>query len=562
MIRFDREPLAFNAPSLYLQSISETRKFMDNDSVDALPQPISPEGFEEKSLETVREEAVQKAFAPHLPEPFLQELARLETPEEKLEHVVAFMQTALEGGNGQHFREFWEARKLCLDLFQLPINAVIRVRLWTRYNELCYEAKRVKELFEEQSSFVTEQIERAIEAVAKDFEEIEGKLAIMPQIEAFMACKTIGQHLDQYQRLQHELDYLNSFATRLSSLRKEVLKTDIKHKQKTKLLSRLWVLGDTIFPRRKQVIGEVSALFEKDVNDFIQSTFVGDLKMHDLFSVREEIQHLQGAAKFLTLRSEVFTATRLRLGQCWDSIKTVLAERKKEHNEQRQEFRHHRDELLAEIEKIKTDVEQKTMSSANAGKALHQIYTRMRTLSLAHQDVRIVREKLEEVEKGLERVEEKKAPVAESKRNRWKELATRATELAAGTDAMVLEEAFHKLHTESLEANLSKNERLELDQALCQVRETMERLHEESNLSGMSEEAIFGELSALERMRVDVREQLERWRRVSGGRGCDFSEALRYTELIEKERARLERIDGFVSKLEEVLSERHEAGAS
>ena len=296
-------------------------------------EPANP-NLSESQEETGALGPVEEIAKPQLPEKFLQELAALTTPEEKLEHVIGFMQTALEGGGGHQFREFWEARRMCLDLFQLPINPTVRVHLWTRYNELCHEAKRVKELFEEQSTFVTEQIEKAIEAIATDFSELESKLASMPQIEAFMGCKTIALHLDRYQILQHELDYLNSFATRITSLRKEVVKTDMKHKHKTRLLSRLWVLGDAVFPRRKQVIADVSSLFLEDVNAFIQSTFVSELKMHELFSAREEIQHLQGVAKLLTLSTDAFTTTRLRLSECWDSIKTILTERKKERAEQ------------------------------------------------------------------------------------------------------------------------------------------------------------------------------------------------------------------------------------
>ena len=229
---------------------------MDQESAN--PSPLEP--LEEKGAQLGSTEEIVK---PQLPEKFLEELVALATPEEKLEHIIGFMQTALEGGGGHQFREFWEARRMCLDLFQLPINPTVRMHLWTRYNELCHEAKRVKELFEEQSSFVTEQIERAIEAIATDFSELESKLASMPQIEAFMACKTIAPHLDRYQILQHELDYLNSFATKITSLRKEVVKTDMKHKHKTRLLSRLWALGDAVFPRRKQVIADVSALFSR-----------------------------------------------------------------------------------------------------------------------------------------------------------------------------------------------------------------------------------------------------------------------------------------------------------
>lgn len=527
--------------------VGKRRTSMDQESAKATPS--------EETAPVV--EPMEEIVKPQLPEKFLEELAALTTPEEKLEHVVEFMQAALEDGGGHQFREFWEARRLCLDLFQLPINPTVRVHLWTRYNELCHEAKRVKELFEEQSTFVTEQIEKAIEAIATDFSELENKLASMPQIESFLACKTIAPHLDRYQILQHELDYLNSFATRITSLRKEVVKTDMKHKHKTKLLSRLWALGDAVFPRRKQVIAEVSTLFSEDVNAFIQSTFVSELKMHELFSAREEIQHLQGVAKLLTLSTEAFNTTRLRLSECWDSIKTVLTERKKERSEQRETFKKHKDELLAEIDKVKAGVEAKTLNPTQAHRSLQQISSKMRSVELSHQDVLHVREHLGEVEGLLEQREQKKPVVQEPKSGRWKELVVLAEKLSGSAeDVASLEAAFKILEQQASEESISKSDRLELDHALSNVRGTIERLHEAYIVPTLGEEEIVAELTKLEEMRANVRAQLEIWRKASGGSGTDFSEALRYTELIEQERARLERIDELVARLEEMLLHR------
>jgi hypothetical protein len=525
---------------------------MDQESVH--PAPSEP-------LEETRSHVgpIEEVVKPQLPKELLEELAALATPEEKLERIVAFMQAALEGGGGHQFREFWDARRMCLDLFQVPINPIVRVHLWTRYNELCHEAKRVKELFEEQSTFVTEQIEKAIEAVAADFGELESKLASMPQIEAFLACTTVLPHLDRYQILQHELDYLNSFATRITSLRKEVVKTDMKHKHKTRLLSRLWALGDAVFPRRKQVIAEVSTLFVEDVNAFIQSTFVGELKMHELFSAREEIQHLQGVAKLLTLSTEAFTTTRLRLSECWDSIKTILIERKKERAEQRETFKKHKDELVAEVDKVKAGIEGKSLNAAQAHRLLQQTGSKMRSMPLSHHDVRQVREQIEEVEGLLGEAEEKRPFLTEHKSGRWKELVVQAEKLSeTAEDMATLEEAFRTLEEEAAEENITKSERLELDHALSGVRGTIERLHEAHIVPTLTEEEMVAELSRLEQMRTDVRAQLETWRKASGGSGCDFSEALRYTELMEEERARLERIDELVARLEELLLHRQE----
>ena len=457
------------------------------------------------------------------------------------------------------FREFWEARRMCLDLFQLPIDPTVRVCLWTRYNELCQEAKRVKELFEEQSSFVTEQIERAIEAIASDFGELERKLASMPQIETFLGCKTIAQHLDRYQILQHELDYLNSFATKITSLRKEVVKTDMKHKHKTRLLSRLWALGDAVFPRRKQVIAEVSALFLDDVNAFIQSASISELRMHELFSVREEIQHLQSVAKILTLSTDAFTTTRLRLSECWDKIKVVLTERKKERAEQKETFKKHKDELVAEIDKTKAGIEDKTLNVAQAHRLLQQISSKMRSVQLGHQEVQHIRECLGAVEGLLGQAEEKKPVVQEQRRGKWRALVDQAERLSETTDDVsAIESAFRTLTLQAAEETITKSERLELDHALSGVRGKIERMREAHIVLALTEEEIVAELSKLEEMREDVRAQLEAWRKASGGRGCDFSEALRYTELREVERARLERIDELVVRLEELLLHRQE----
>lgn len=535
---------------------------MDQEISSQLPDAEPSEGQPLASSQDVHRphgeaahEGEGEKHASTLPPEFLAKIEPLGTPEEKLDCTLALMQEILEGGGTHQFRQFWEARRLCLELFQPPIHPTSRVRLWMRYSELCREARRLKELFEEQSSFVTEQVEMAIDAVEDEFSSLEVKLTAMPEIEALRACKSIAGHIDQYQALQHELNYLNSFASRITSLRKEVLKTDIRYKQKARLLQRLRVLGDWVYPRRKQAIHDVSELFLADVASFIQKTFVGELKTHELVAAREEIKTLQTIGKLLTLSTDAFTRTRLQLSESWDSIKTVLKEKKKAQSEQRQAFRFHRETIEGEIERVRAAIEGGTLKVSDGQKELRTIDTHMRSLSLGHQDVRTLREKLGEIETLIE---QKGGADKKPARQEWQEQKAKAHELCVRAEAIIdkssevfeVEEAFDNLLHASNKQSLSKSDRLEFDRLCSKIRGKIETLRAERLSSLAGDEEREEERAALDDMRSSIKEQLEVWRKASGGFGCDFSEALRYQELAEEEKARLERIQAMIAELD------------
>ena len=84
--------------------------------------------------------------------------------DEKLLLAVNFMEASLSQGGTPHFRHFWEARRLCLPLFKENISSSLRSQLWSKYSELSKEARRLKDLLDEQSAFAVEQIEKAVVA--------------------------------------------------------------------------------------------------------------------------------------------------------------------------------------------------------------------------------------------------------------------------------------------------------------------------------------------------------------------------------------------------------------
>src|SRR3989344_4016959 len=108
---------------------------------------------------------------------FLDSIQQLPTPEEKIAHGLKFMQSSISQEGSPRFREFWESRKKILPLFRENLGAVIRSKLWEQYVELTVEARRLKEILEEQSSFAIEQIDLAIQAIESDLVNFEDLLA-------------------------------------------------------------------------------------------------------------------------------------------------------------------------------------------------------------------------------------------------------------------------------------------------------------------------------------------------------------------------------------------------
>jgi hypothetical protein len=484
------------------------------------------------------EEAHKKERDITLPQSLVEELSRLGEEEKKLDYLLSFMQEMLEGKGALHFRELWEARKAVLELFKAHLHPADRVRLWARYSQLCQEAKQLKELFEEESSYVTEQVERAIEAVEEEMDEIAEKAHAEPEKKEFLESQTLQSHEKQYSELQNELTYLNSFATRLSSLKKEVVHANIHPKHRHRLLDRLRKVGDRVYPKRKEHIEKVSELFMSDVESFIQKRFVDELSTRELLEVREEIKRLQGLAKALTLNTKTFTKTRLQLSECWENVKRILQEHKKAQHEQKEMFRKHHDELFSEIEQLQQEHADGNINEKEVKKRLYRISSRMRTLSLAHKDVKLLKEKIADFEADL-RPKEKAMSVAPDLRNRHKEkLIARVGRLLEENGDLF--EQFIQLVDDAEKKELTNMQRVELDRELVKVRDRIEE-------KATKEKS----LALLERIKESSKDQLEIWRKIKGSSSSDFTLEMAYSDLMEKERERQARIEEKMEEIEQ-----------
>ncbi len=263
-------------------------------------------------------------------EAFLEGLNAIEGHEEKLLYVVDFMETTLSGHQTTpHFKSFWDARAIALTLFKENITPSERVKLWDRYTALSKESRRLKLQFDEQGAFASEQIEIAVGALEKELENPEEALAKMQEANFLDNCSTLLPKQESYYQIQRRLNLLNAQAGRITALRKELIHTEMRVRQKNKFFQRLSAAGDKVFPQRKELINQLSQQFSEDIQTFIGRHFAQEVPHDSPFFLREEIKALQGVAKELTLNTQAFTRTRMSLSECWDKLKNFEKERKK-----------------------------------------------------------------------------------------------------------------------------------------------------------------------------------------------------------------------------------------
>lgn len=502
---------------------------------------------------------------------FLKELEAFQSPEEKLQHAISFMEATISQAATPHFKSFWDARTLCLEFFKQNVNPVVRTALWSKYIELSKEARRVKEILEEQSAFASEQIDLAIQALENDIARNNEAAENREDRPLALSSVALEKKLSLYARLQSELDLLNTQAARINGLRKELIKTEMRIRQKNRFFQRLSAAGDKVFPRRKELIKELSNSFIEDVENFIKQNFQNEQGGEALFALREEIKALQGAAKILTLNTHSFTHTRLRLSECWDSIKEHEKERKKERAQQRTVFKQNFTEVQEKIRAFNEAFLAGGISNGEASKQLDAIASFMREVDLGREEVKELREELQNARKPIlekQKEEEQQRLRQEEERDRVRkqriqELHTECGSLLArvndlDADALTIER--DALNQKIAQASITKIEKQELERVLKPLRDIIAEKKEQALLSLSDDDRqMLGQLKQLlkekKERRQEIRNQVELLRKACGSSGLDFEQSMRFNAQLEEERESLERINAGIREIEDKIDE-------
>lgn len=501
---------------------------------------------------------------------FSDKFASLPTPEEKVAYGLEFMRSSISQEGSPRFREFWEARRQILPCFKENLNPAIRSKLWGDYVELTVEARRLKEILEEQSAFAMEQIDLAIQSIESDLANFEAHLEQSGPFSFPGHSETIAEKADAYAKLQSELNVLNTLASRLNAFRKEVIKTDMRIRFKAKFFKRLSELGDQIFPRRKELIEKVSSEFELDVDRFIGKYFKGsEVVGAPYYALREEIKALQGMAKVFTLSSGAFNRTRVKLSECWDVVRALEKEHKKEMFEKKQASSEQRVVVEKKIEELKNRSAE--LNLRDLDKEIDAISREMREISLHRDDVRYLQGELsrlraphiEAQEKKARELEEAEKEALRVKRERVGQIKEEAAALQKEGMQLELdpflaryEELFKNV--EGLE--LSKIEKQQLERSLRPLKDLLADKKEQSllNLSDDDRKTLENLKTVLQQKkerRQEIKEMLESHRKTLGGSGLDFEKAIQLRELIDQEKERLEKANAGIQEIDAKINE-------
>lgn len=483
-------------------------------------------------------------------------------PEEQIRTLLHFMKISISQKGGPTFKAFWDAKKICIEAFKKNLPPSARNELWSQYVEVSKEARRLKDLLDEQSHFAVEQIEKAIEAIENDLASMAEILEKVTVFEEKEFPLILTHSFQEYQNRQKELNLLNAYASRVTELRKELIKTDMRIRKKNSLFQRLSSLGDQVFPRRKLLIKETSDFFEKDVEGFFKQNFADPEEIPFVFELREQIKLLQSFAKILTLNTHAFNRTRLLLSQCWDQLNQWDKELKKKRAEKKQVFKDNLEGIQQKVSELQKSWEESTLSPEEAWNLSEDYLHEIRRTELAREDVKALRDILQKVRdpieaKKQEEEEFKRREREEERRRKEEELVSLQNRLD-----ILIEEAktmdVGTLSTSVVEIQqgievLSRQDKALLTRKLRPVKDLLHEKKEEELLSDDDKQALEKYREILEerkRRRNLIKEQVEQLRKASGTSGLDFEQSMNQQTQLKEEKERLDKLDHSIQELQ------------
>ncbi|MFZ0566288.1 MAG: hypothetical protein WAM28_08910, partial [Chlamydiales bacterium] len=259
------------------------------------------------------------------------------------------------------------------------------------------------------------------------------------------------------------------------------------------------------------------------------------------------------------------------LSRCWDQLKTLDKERKKEKVKQKQQSSEQVQQVQARIEDFEKSYQQGSYSLEEGLKELEAISKWIKELGLFREDTRALNIALKRAKEPLDaKIEEEKELQREKESLQEKERQEKIEQFKANLEAFKEKIPSEKVESLSKELDeykstlstllISKTERQFIERTLKTIRDQIIE-KEEQGLLALSEDdrAALNNLNQIlndrKERRKEIKMQIEEYRKVIGGSGLDFEKAMRYDELMAVEKNRLAKIDQGIIEIEQKISE-------
>ena len=501
---------------------------------------------------------------------FKKKLEQEPSPEERLKLSIEFMKESISQSKAPRFKDFWEAKKLCLPLFKEKINAAVKAKYWADYTELSTEAKRLKDILDEQSSFSMEQLELALQALENDLSEPSKIGRMVSELKFPENAHTLKKRIDQYHTVHASVSTYIQLSARVKELRKEIISTEMRIRHKNKLLKKLSDLGDLFLPKKKELIKQLSEMFLQDVKEFsllfdLEACCVKNKEAH-IFTLREEVKAFQSSAKLIALNSHAFSSSRQILSNCWECLKSADKERKKSFHDKREAAKKNlgnAEALLIALEKFWSENPPK--SKSEIFDKVSEVLIDLREIHLFKEDVKFIKAKLQQMqEKALvpfeaeEKLAKEKKELQEQKRllqkQEFLDLCKSSILSFETKELKELNDLFKSFDSTKKTLKLTEREMFSFGSIKRELYEVI-LLKEESEIQNISEQRqeLENLYSKWEHFKEETRSRLEAFRKEMGSSGFDFEKAMIFRDHVDEEKKRLDRATEKVEQIEGML---------
>lgn len=460
-------------------------------------------------------------------ESFLEKLKEIKKTDERVRFCLDLMKSALSQKEKADFKTFWDSKIMCLEIFKEDLSPYVREKLWNEYLEINNQAQTLKSLVEKEASYAREQIELAVKALEDQIKDLK-KLANTSETIEF---PKIEGNIEIFQDCQKELNVLSTLSSKLQSLRKEVIQTPIRYKDKNQFFKKLSDLGDIIYPRRKELIQEVSDAFSTDVSSFMEE-FEKIKRKAKFYELREKIKNLQAAAKLLSLHVTVFTNTRSQLSTAWNEVKKMDDERRQGLSEKRGEFEKNQILVQEKIDELLKKRADETLDDEATLKQVKEILSFMKTVELAAKDVKDLKTSLMKIEDEI--IGKKTEAEKKIKEEHLEKVQGLKNDLLALLKEETTEEKHNELKELSFSIKLSSFDNDLIKDLLATTKPLI----------------LSPDEKLLTACLTEVKKRIDYYRKLLGSSIQDFERAFIYQELLEKEKSVYSKIEDEIDNLD------------
>lgn len=521
----------------------------------------SPEG-KQASSEEARTDATKPSTPPSEAVLKLEVAVKaLPSQEEQLKAGIEFLKASLTEGQRPRFKDFWDGRRVLMSIWreggkELPPEQA------TLLQEMSQEARKLKAVVDEQATAALAELEASVHALEVDVQHMPEAIRALAAIEVMPA--SLMHRADSYQTTQKEAQILNQLAHRMTQLRKEVLSRELRVRHKNQLLTRLSTAGDRVYPRRKELVGQLSQWFVEDVTKYLKEAFPQDQIVGMLNQHREEIKQLQQVAKLLSLNAVAFNSTRQQLADGWNKVKSADQERKRARQEKQSSLAAATEtvnQAIAALEAKAAQVLQGAASATELDALKDAALKALRTTPVGRDQVKVLKDR---IFAAMRPITDKEDAVREEKKRaaRGQEDAYRSrvaqmdqaieSEIArlAASDRNVIREAIQHLQTQLTEQSflLEDMERFQRG-----IRTLALQAFEKDFEDAQEVTALEALASDVKKARQELRNSVDRMRKSRGGSALGVTKALEIESGLLLEKGRLDQINSLLYEIESKL---------